>query len=232
MNAELKKPAVALAPGTKGAAGKPKEVLEAYTFRRQGWPRVRQAAITFGAVVLLSGALVASVHLVLARTRPDTAAAQGQQIAARERYTQAETERLEIRQFQPAFEQLRAGGFAGAEDRLAMLEAIRDIQRGRALLPISYEFAPQQTVAMDPAQLGAPLELHSTTVTLHLGLLHEMDLVNFMQDLRAKGAFAVKQCDVSVLEGIPGDARQARLAAECTLFWLTISEAAPTPAGS
>jgi hypothetical protein len=225
-------PAGAKTGGPTQAA--PKVVVEAYSFRRQGWPRVRRACITFGIVVLLSGALVTGGRMLLARTVPATAAAQQKQIAARERHGQAETERDEIRQFQPSFGQLRARGFVGPENRLAMLEAIRDIQRAHGLLPITYEFAPQQLVALEPAQLAAPLELHSSTVTLHMGLLHEMDLVNFMRDLKSKGVFTVKECQLAARDvGPVAGPNEARITADCSLFWLTVGEAAPAaPVGT
>lgn len=216
------------APGApKAGPAKAKPVVEAYSFRRHGVPHVRRAATIFGMVFLLSAALVTAAHLVLAKTRPNTDAARQNQSAARERLAQAEAERIEIRDFQPKFEQLRARGFFGAENRLVLLEAIGAIQRARKLLPITYEVAPQQVVALDPLLLGAPLELHASTLTVRLGLLHEMDLVHFMQDLKASGFFTVHQCQLNALEVPPGSAIGPRVNADCTLYWLTVGEAAP-----
>ena len=222
------------APAKTGAVppvvpGPKKVVVEAYVFRRHGIPHIRKAAILFGIVFLLSAALVTAGHLVLAKTRPATDAARQNQAAARDRLVQAETERIEIRDFQPKFEQLRARGFYGPENRLAALEAIGDIQRARNLLPVTYEFAPQQTVVLDPALLGPPLELHASIITVHLGLLHEMDLVHFLADLKARGFYSVKDCLLVAQEIAPGSAVSASVAADCTLFWLTVGEAVPVP---
>ncbi len=207
--------------GAKPAAAKPKVVIEAYSFRRQGWPYIRRAANVFLVCLLISTVLVGAARLVLIRTKPDTMGAAEKQNAARDRLNQAEAERIEIRDFQPKFEQLRARGFVDLENRLTMLEAIRDIQQRRRLMPIEYNFEPQQIVALDAALMGPELELHSTAVQIKLKMLHEMDLVHIMQDLKQAGFFSVKECDVLAEEPITVTAPRL-LAASCTLYWLTI----------
>ncbi len=215
-------------PGAGAAPPGPKKVVvEAYSFRRHGVPHIRKAATVFGIVFLLSAALVTVGHMLLQQARPATDAARQKQSATRDRLVQAETERIEIRDFQPKFEQLRARGFVGPENRLALLESISAIQRERKLLPVTFELAPQQIVALDPTQLEAPLELHASTLTVHLGLLHEMDLVNFLADLKTRGFFSVKDCQLVAQDVVQGAAPTARVTADCTLFWLTVDAAAP-----
>ncbi|MES2934254.1 MAG: hypothetical protein V4805_12300 [Pseudomonadota bacterium] len=205
---------------------KPKAVTEAYTFSKDGWPRIRKAAITFTIALLISIALVTACRLVLLRAQPVALEAQGKESAARDKYNQAESERIEIRDFLPKFEQLRARGFFGEEQRLNMLEAIKRIQEARHLLPINYEFAPQQIVTVDPSLLAAPLELRATKVTLHMGLLHELDLFNFLQDLKTMGFYTVKECLLTPIETRTDAPLAPNLNAECSLYWLTIGQTA------
>jgi len=188
----------AAAPAKAGAA-KPKVVSEAYTFRKNGWPYIRKAGITFGVVLLLSAAVVTAGRLMLFEVQPGTAAAQSRQSAAAERYNQAEIERAEIRDFLPKFAQLRARGLVGPESRLSLVEAIQAIQKSRRLPPVTFELSPQQTVVLDPTLIAAPLELHSSSVHLRMEMLHEMDLVNFFQDLKQRGFFTVKECLLGTL---------------------------------
>ncbi len=211
----------------KPVPAKPKLVVEAYSFRKIGWPYVRKAAIVCAVSLLLSGALVTAGRLVLLQTRPGTAAAQGRQLAAQERLSHAEIERIEIRDFQRKFAELGARGFVGPENRLAMVEAIQAIQKAHGLLPVAFSFAPQQVVAIDPSLLGAPMELHATSVALRMELLHEMDLVNFFRDLKTRGFFTVKECLINSLGEVPQESRAARLSAECTLYWLSAGDATP-----
>lgn len=216
----------ALAPIKPGPA-KPRVVAPAYSFRTSGWPYIRKAGLTFAITVMLSAALVSAGRMVLLKARPDTGAAQQRQGAARERLTQAEMERIEIRDFEPKFEQLRGRGFVGPENRLAMVEAIQAIQKAHGLMPVAFSFSPQQMVAVDPMLLGAPLELHSTSVNLRMEMLHEMDLVNLLRDLKGRGFFSIKECMLNALEGVAPGSPVARLNAECTLYWLSVGEAAP-----
>lgn len=212
---------------SKQAPAKPKVVVEAYTFRKDGWPRIRRAAITFGIVLLVGIALVTICRLILLRTEPATASAQAKQTAASDKYRQAESERIEIRDFLPKFEQLRTRGFVGEEKRLDMIDAIKSIQVARRLLPINYDFAPQQTVIVDPTLLAPPLELRATKVSVRMGLLHELDLVHFMADLKARGFYVPKECILTTIAGEGITPLAPRLTADCTLYWLTIAETAP-----
>lgn len=213
----------------KAGPGKPKVVIEAYSFRKHGWPSLRKAALTFALAALLGGSLVAATQLLLSKARPDMAAAQARQVAARDRLAAGQMERNDIRDFQSRFEQLRARGFVGPENRLAIVEAIQASQKARRLMPITFSLLPQQSVVLDPLLLEAPLELHASGMQLSMELLHEMDLIHFFDDLKARGFFSVRQCRVASLGDATPDG--ARLAADCTLYWLSVGEAAaPAPA--
>lgn len=231
---EAKKTAPSAAPAGARPPAKPKVVIEAYSFRRQGWPYIRKSATVFGICLLLAISMVVAVQMVLIKTRPRTADALQKKSAANERLNEAELERIEIRDFKARFDQLRVEGFFGDENRLAMLEAIGDIQKQRQMMPINYDFAPQQVVAIDPALMGAELHVHSSAVHLKMDLLHEMDLVHFLQDLRQRGTFAVKDC--TLLGGTMQPGTVARpLSADCTLFWITVGKpagAVPPPEGA
>ncbi len=210
----------------KQGAVKLKTVAEAYRFSKDGFPRIRKAVVTFAIVLILSVALIAACRVILLRIQPGTAQAQAKQNAARDKFNQAETERIEIRDFLPKFERLRARGFYGVENRLNMLEAIKSIQESRRLLPISYEFSPQQPIPVEPTLLAASLELRATRIALRFGLLHELDLFNFMQDLKAKGFYTARECNVMAIDTIADTPLAPRLTAECTLYWVTVGESA------
>lgn len=213
---------------SKAGTAKHKIVSEAYRFSRHGWPSVRKAVLTFVAAALLGGAMVAGGRLLLAQARPAMAAAQARQIVARDQLAQGRMERDDIRLFQPRFEQLRQRGFIGPENRLAMVEAIQAIQQARGLMPITFSLLPQQAVVLDPLLLEAPLELHASGMLLNVDLLHEMDLLLFFNDLKARGFFTVRECRITSL-GASANVGGARLNAECALHWLSVDTAATAP---
>jgi hypothetical protein len=213
------------------AAGKPgtvklKTVAQPYTFAKDGYPLIRKALLTFGIVLFLSIVLVTACRYFLLQVEPDRAQAQAAQNAAREKFNQAESERIEIRDFQPKFTQLRERGFYGTENRLFMLELIKSIQEKRRLLPISYEFSPQQLVPLDPTLLAPTLELHASRIGLRFGLLHELDLFHFLRDLRDQGFYTAQDCTITPTNTVSTDPLAARLNAECTLYWVTVGEPA------
>jgi hypothetical protein len=67
-----------------------------------------------------------------------------------------------------------------------------------------------------------------STMRLTLGLTHEVDLLEFLDALRADsaGLFLVRACVVTGQAGDPAP-RRANLQAECDIDWLTV--AAPEP---
>lgn len=221
MNMDQKTPAA-----DKQGTVKLNTVAAPYTFAKDGYPLIRKALITFGIVCAIGLAIVSACRFVLLRIEPDREQAQAMQNAAREKFNQAESERIEIRDFQPKFTQLRERGFYGEENRLFMLELIKSIQEKRRLLPISYEFAPQQIVPLDPILLATSLELHVTRIGLRMGLLHELDLIHFLRNLKDKGFYTVKECTIIPVNATTTEPLMPRLNAECVLYWVTVGEPA------
>jgi hypothetical protein len=183
------------------------------------------------AVLTLAGAVTLALTGVLlsAMGRQDASATLEHNQRLRDiavaRYAQVDNEKRDIRDFQQRYVQLRQRGLVGDERRLEWLDAIRQVQETLKLPPLSYEIEPQQTV-----QLAAPLDLgdfqlRGSRMRLHMELLHELDLFNFLQDLRARSYFAVQDCSIrrlGVVEGTPG---ASTLGADCTLNWITLNAA-------
>ncbi|MES2117408.1 MAG: hypothetical protein V4578_19765 [Pseudomonadota bacterium] len=199
------------------------------------------ALIRWGVAAVLASVAIGVTAVLLSNATLRTASAsrshvQQQRDAAYARYAYADNEKRDIRAFQPQFTALRARGLVGEENRLAWLDAIRHIQEERGLLPISYDIAPQQPVAPDPAVATGDYQLRASRVTVRMDMLHELDLFNFLEDLRARGYFAVQDCGLKRLNNAAGqtDAPTPTVSAECTLNWLTLLPAAPgggAPAG-
>jgi hypothetical protein len=188
------------------------------------------------AVLAMVGALGVGAAVVLASQWQRRAAAdelrQARQArdAAYARFTQAETEKQEIRRYQPQFVALRRRGLIGEGNRLDWVEAIRQVQEQGRMLPLSYEIDPQQ-----PFTLAAPLatgdyQLRGSRMSLHMELLHEMDLFNFLAELRQRAFFAVQDCSLKRLAGAVNVSAAATLSADCTLNWLVLAPAAAAPA--
>ena len=70
----------------------------------------------------------------------------------------------------------------------------------------------------------ASLELRSSKMKLRMDLLHEMDLLNFLDDLKKEEFYTLRGCAIKRLAAEAGNPQSPRLSAECSLYWLTMGE--------
>ncbi|MEV4781019.1 hypothetical protein [Burkholderia sp. LMU1-1-1.1] len=148
--------------------------------------------------------------------------------AAYSRYAHVDNEKRDIRNFQQRYIELRERGLIGEEKRLEWVDAIRQTQEQRKLLPLSYEIDPQQPVRLESALDLGEYQLQGSRMRLHMELLHEMDLFDFLGDLRERSFFAVQDCSIKrlgVVAGAAGAAAGPTLGADCTLNWITMAPA-------
>lgn len=135
---------------------------------------------------------------------------------------QVRAEENEIKEKSALYSNLRARGVIGEEQRLDWVELIKEIKEQRKLLDVQYEFAPQQT--LERAALPG-FSFRSSTMKLQMKLLHEGDLLNFINDLRryAKAYVRVRSCNVTrIPRSATPTGSAALLNAECQLDWITI----------
>jgi hypothetical protein len=142
-------------------------------------------------------------------------------------FNHVETEKRDIRAYEPQFLALRQRGLIGEENRLAWIETIRHSQEERKLLTISYDISARQVLKLPPS-LGVtmgPIQLRGSQMRLQMDLLHEMDLLNLLADLRQAGSFAVHDCSIK------RNTSAATLSADCGLLWLTLGNSDTTAKG-
>ncbi|WP_051293743.1 hypothetical protein [Pseudoduganella violaceinigra] len=190
---------------------------------------LRNATLVFLGTLAISLAAVFASWWQLRQAHLGEAAALLERDGARSRLAHAETEKEEIRLYQPQFIELRRRGLVGPERRLDWVEAIRQIQEQRRLLPLTYEIEVQQPYKLETALPTGDYAMLGSRMALHMDLLHELDLLNFLADLRQAGTFAVQDCVIRRSAGAapaPG-APAPTLNADCTLNWLTLT---PAPA--
>jgi hypothetical protein len=193
---------------------------------------LREFALIRLAVASFAGAIGIGVAAVFASTwylhdaTDNKQQAQQSRDAAYARFAQVENEKQEIRTFQPQFVQLRAKGLIGEENRLNWVDQIREIQEQRKLLPLTYEIEPQQPVRLDGRMPLGGYVLRGSRMSLHMDLLHELDLFNFLEDLRERNYFAVQECVLKRTLGAVNVPNAPTLAADCKLNWLTLIPAA------
>ncbi|MDN2709642.1 hypothetical protein O0880_09445 [Janthinobacterium sp. SUN118] len=191
---------------------------------------IRRALLCFTATMLASLALLSLSIGYRERQADELETARHARSAAASLFNHVEAEKQEIRAYEPQFLALRQRGLIGEENRLAWIDAIRLSQEQRKLLPISYDIGAQQLLQLPSSVATGQYQLRASKMQLHMDLLHELDLLNFLGDLRQAGYFAVHDCMLKRHGAGGGAAAMApTLSADCSLLWLTLGSA-PVPA--
>lgn len=185
---------------------------------------IRLPALSFALALLTAALAVGASQWCLDARRADLARAQQLRDAVFAKLNQVEQEKTEIRTYRPLFIGLRAQGWIGEENRLAWTEAIGHAQERLGLPSVSYEIDARQPLRLEAPMPMGDYQLRASKMTLHLDLLHEMDLFNFLDELKTRGMLAMQDCTIRrnnlTPQGGPGPA--PRLNADCTLNWLTL----------
>ena len=207
---------------------KDKSAPAEHSFMKDDLPLIRKALIVLIASLLLSAALVFAGKAILIKQQDGMNQALAQRGDALNKRRQAENDKQEIHDYQPRFMTLRERGFVGEERRLDWIEHIKQIRESRKLLPITYEISAQQVFQAVPEISIGDLELRGSKMKLQMELLHEGDLLNFLDDLTHIGFYSVQECKVK-RTGTEPESEHLPLAAECVIYWLTLGERAGSP---
>jgi hypothetical protein len=198
-----------------------------------GFGQIRTAALAAAAAVIIGLTLVAATSISRQEADEGLQRAQRLRDAAHSRYAHVDNEKRDIRNFQQRYVELSQRGLIGEERRLEWVDAIRQVQDELQLPPLSYEIDPQQPVRLEAALDLGDYQLRGSRMRLHMELLHEMDLFDFLAGLHARGFFAAQDCTLKRLATANGtqpvDGASAPLAntlgADCTLNWITMAPA-------
>jgi len=142
-----------------------------------------------------------------------------------------EEERL-IEALTPRYQVLEARGIIGSESRLDWVEALRSASRRLVLPELRYALGTQEQLPAERAARSAMFGIHRSVMELHLGLLHEEDLLRLIDliEAEAQGLFSVSSCHIRrVGKDFVQHPGALNLRAACALEWFTLR---PVEAGS
>lgn len=162
-----------------------------------------------------------SIEALQATERMATQTSSEREAALRKRlhaHEEAETIRANIATFQ----NLQARGVLGQERRLDWVERLNAIRDARHLPSLRYELAPQIHGASDVTASTIMVSPMKAT----LGVLHEQDLIGFLDDLQTTVPAHVRTRHCHIARGSTSDTSTngALLIAECDLDWMTLKD--------
>jgi hypothetical protein len=179
-------------------------------------------AIILGAIGIV--VVVASQrYLDQMRTQHKTALAERQAIQSK--LSRATEEEREIREKLVDYRKLLARGVIGDERRLEWVETIGQIKNDHKLFEIKYQIEPQRVLDFPGIARSAEIEFRASALKVEMQLLHEGDLLVFIDELRRrlKAQVLVRSCSIDRLARAPEDRGiNPRLRAQCTIDLVTI----------
>ena len=193
---------------------------------------IKKLALPVVLALLLTAAgaaLIWFVHLQLAGANARLVTAKNERSQARDRLARISEEEREVKERIEVYRRLRELNIIGRERRLEWIDAIQRIRIGREMLDVRYRIEPQKMLVSIPGKPGN-VDFYVSAMKLELALLHEGDLLGFLDDLRNAGNayVSVRRCSIqrSGTGTPPGAASLApRLRAECQIDLITVVDA-------
>ena len=141
-------------------------------------------------------------------------------------------EQEDLQRFYQQYKALQTRHVLGAERRLDWIEAIEKTALHTNISSMKYKMEPQTILLpQSPNADQDNFAVYASNMSLDLGLLHEQQLIDFLDMLRndSDGLYVVKHCNLnknSQQSAHPAAAvsSQHNLRASCVLSWLTLQE--------
>src|ERR1019366_4763928 len=178
-----------------GARGSRRRALQLH-HRQEAW-RMKLAAsdlkrlrLPIAACMALAAAGVASYFAAtdyLQKAKNLAAATAAQRIDVQAKLASANEEEREIKANLQQYQALAARGIIGEENRLDWIDTITAIKNERRLFNIGYSIEPQKELDYPGFAREGGVKFVFSRVKVEIQLLHEEDLLNFIDDLAKRG---------------------------------------------
>ena len=143
---------------------------------------------------------------------------------AKLRLQRADEEIRLIVKYSDDYKRLKQKGFIGSEQRINWLDTLRQTNQRLGLFGIQYQIEPQQPYAAPPGVTLSGYQLQQSVMKLEFGVLHEEDLMRFINAVAAEeaGIFVLKECALTRNNVTESVVVQPNLKAQCELLWLSL----------
>jgi hypothetical protein len=200
---------------------------------RADFEAIRNPALALAGVLLIAAIAGYYTEQFVVAERRKLTQQEGQLREARTRLQRSGDEKDVIVKYLGTFQALQRGGFVGEEQRINWLDGLRLTNQQADLFGVDYDISSQKPYPYAADLNTGQIRLYNSVMKLRFQLLHEEDLMRFLNILARQGAgiYTVDQC---VMRRLPtgGVIRyQPNVAAECELSWITAA-VAEQPAGA
>lgn len=194
---------------------------------KSDFPLMRRSILTVCASALVSGAILYGSGEYAESARNDRHNAQNMLNDARNRLTTAMQDQENMTIYPGEYGALIEQKIIGDDQRLDWIEGLEKIRRKNLVTDFRYSIAPQKTYAPRPPIDSGNFDIGHSEMKLQFDLLHEAQLLDFFDALRAdiKGWYQVEGCSLQ-RTGTDYEEGQAAatLKAECSGGWITLKK--------
>jgi len=144
---------------------------------------------------------------------------------ARNRLATAHQDQENMAIYTNEYDSLNERGIFGDDHRLDWMEGLERIRQKNLATDFRFNIAPQKTYAMQPPADSGNFDIHYSEMKLQLDLLHEGQLLDFLNALRSqiKGWYQLEGCTLQRATKETGGATASmQLTAECVGGWVTL----------
>lgn len=132
-----------------------------------------------------------------------------------------------VNRYYHRYEYFQKQGFVGSESRLDWIESLRVIAKELGLPHVNYSLEPQRDVIAPVGQVGgdSDINISQSTFELEIGLVHELDLLRFVERLQAEspGLIKVNRCNmVRQSNSLELSATDANIIANCSIVMFSV----------
>lgn len=141
--------------------------------------------------------------------------------AVHEDYDALINQRRVIDRYHRRYQSFRDLGFIGRESRLDWVETLRTTTARVGIPRVNYNIQPQLRVVAPVTSLmsGEEIQIRVSRLQLEMGLIHELDLLRFFDDLQeqAPGLIKVDECELVYHGEISRAVSEPNLTTNCTV---------------
>ena len=194
------------------------------TFSKSDLPYVQWPLLSFFLILSLSSVAVMLSASYATQAHRNQQTAQRQLSEARSRLAAAQDDRQNMATYALEYSELLKRKIIGIDQRLDWIEDLEKLHRRNSVLDFKYAISPQQPYMPNPPLDSGNFELKLSPMSLQFDLLHEQQLINFLDLLRggSKGWFVIDHCALERNNATAEEDIAPHLKAECGGGWLTL----------
>ncbi|MDO8412708.1 MAG: hypothetical protein Q7S51_02840 [Gallionellaceae bacterium] len=193
------------------------------TFSKSDLPYIQWPLLSFFLILSLGSVAIMLSASYTTQANHNQQTAQRQLSEARSRLAAAQDDRQNMATYALEYNELLQRKIIGNDQRLDWIEDLEKLHRQNSVLDFKYTISPQQPYLPAPPLDSGSFDLKLSPMSLQFDLLHEQQLINFLDMLRSsKGWFVIDHCALTRNSTAPDNNLAPHLKAECGGGWLTL----------